>query len=130
MTSDNELVSDAPERLPIATRRVLSGDGEVTEERSVFCPPRDASVPIEACLGCEYCLAVSAPKDRNEGFVLCTEQTCGGASAIRAMDRPLARCHRSAEHTPASAVMTRNVICVRADVGVDTLRVLVLDRKI
>ncbi len=113
-----------PEKLlEIRTLHVLSGSGETTEFRSVRCPSRGRSVPLEECLACvESAGVVPAPAGRLDQ-VSCRGAPSPGWSAV---SRPAVEIDR----TPVSAVMTARVLAVRPDVGLEALAALLLDRGI
>src|SRR5262245_21747087 len=81
-------------KLPVCTRRVLSGDGEMASENAIYCPLRDQSLTVEECELCDDYdgLAIDTTKERT--FVACRRLTIDAArTLLRA--RPAALTKRS-----------------------------------
>jgi CBS domain-containing protein len=111
-----------PRTLPIRTRRVLDGNGEATTTRSVFCPRHAEAVAPSLCGECPRCLSMDA-----------VGVTCAPDVAQPTM-RWSSRLHRilpsAADRVAIADVMSRDVVCVRDDVGIETLQTLLFDRNI
>ena len=112
-----------PTLLDIHSLLVLSGDGELTDLRRVHCPVHVRTVSFDQCLACPDTGGVARdPAGRIE--YACCRHAGAGAEARRAepgspMDR-----------TPVSAVMTADVFAVRADVSLEALTDVLLERGI
>jgi len=108
--------------LPIRTRRILAGDGEATVTRSVLCPQHGEAVALALCGECPRCEQIS------EEGVTCTPD------APHPTMRWSSRLHRilpsAADRVAIADVMSRDVACVRDDVGIESLLALFRDRAI
>jgi CBS domain-containing protein len=116
----------------IRTRRTLSGNGAIAVERSVSCPQRDGDLPLQTCLARDCCAGFE--DDALGTHVLCEDP---GKLATQLVHLPVrepgdrALNGRSrADRTTIAAIMTPDVLCVRADVAVDTLVPLLLQHGI
>jgi CBS domain-containing protein len=108
--------------LNIRSIHVLSGDGETVDRRRVRCPAEARDVVLEKCLACaESGGIVRDPGDRLE------YASCGHAGAEAEARREEVA---ASDHTPVSAVMTADVFAVRADVSLDALTEILLERGI
>lgn len=108
-----------PAFLPVHLRRVCAGDGREESSRMVFCAGAQAFVPLVTCLDCAHGLGIDGSE--REGMVL----ICGAREA----PHPLAR-RRSPGGadlaTPVSAIMSRDVTCVTADLAIERLAEILL----
>jgi CBS domain-containing protein len=121
---------DAPKRgahLPIHTRRVLSGDGDVEVSRSVHCDRRGGHVPLEDCLLCDDCEGIEETSDGRRRLACLGPTQSDRSSQPWRVPRDA---HGNAAITPISQVMTPSVLCVRADVSVETVASLLLEHGI
>jgi CBS domain-containing protein len=104
--------------LRVHVRRTILVDGSTETERSVKCPKTGSYLPFYDCGQCDSRFAV----DHGDGetFVVC--------------DQPLGRREddESAEAPSVTVtdVMTQDVVCVRQDVPLDGLALLLLERGI
>ena len=108
--------------LPIRTRRILAGDGDATVTRTVLCPQHGEAVALALCGECPRCEQIS------EEGVTCTPD------APHPTMRWASRLHRilpsAADRVAIADVMSRDVACVRAEVGIESLEALFRDRGI
>jgi len=108
--------------LPIRTRRILAGDGQVTATRTVLCPQHGEAVAVSFCGECRRCERI------DEAGVQCRPD------APRPMMRWSSRLHRilpsAADRAAIASLMSRDVACVRDDVGVESVAALFRDRSI
>jgi CBS domain-containing protein len=110
--------------LPIRTRRVASAEGTAIA-RSVACPSR-GEVGLETCSECDRLRGIQYGRGPT---VTCSIESTAQPSTVgpQFSQRLLASI---ADRVPISSVMTRDVVCVTADLDVDTLTALLLDRRI
>ncbi len=107
--------------LDVRSIHVLSGDGETSELRRVHCPAHDRTVSLEQCLSCADGGGVT-----HDAVVRIDYVSCRHAGAGVGARRQEARA--TAEGTPVSTVMTRDVLAVRPDVGLEALTDALLER--
>jgi CBS domain-containing protein len=109
-------------KLPVRTRRILDGNGEATVTRSVLCPRHGEAVALSLCGECPRCEHIG------DGGVVCRPDV-----ALPTM-RWSSRLHRilpsAADRVAVSDVMSRDVACVRDDVGLESLEALLFERGI
>lgn len=109
--------------LDIQNVHVLSGDGQTVDFRRVRCPVHGGTVTFEQCLSCaESGGSAGGPPGRIE-YASC-RHAGAGAEARREDSGPVM------DHTPVSAVMTSDVFAVRADVSLEALTDVLLERGI
>jgi CBS domain-containing protein len=104
--------------IPIRKRLTYSGDGQVVRLDTVRCPENARSVDVDDCLRCERC---AGSKSNGEPVLICLHP------AAVASNRPKSAAFSAVS---ISQVMTRDVICVTADLDIDALFELLLDRNI
>ncbi len=106
--------------LPIRIRRILTGDGATISARTVFCPTHGRAVAVATCGECQRCDQVG------HETVSCRFEPTGP------MLRWSSVLHRmlpaAADRVAIAAVMSRDVTCVTADVSVEAVTTLFLDR--
>lgn len=102
----------------IAYLRVLSEDGDVSRLGSVRCPREGGSVPLERCARCPRFVKVDPGVAPGQETVHCHAEV--EASAVGSGPLILSR-------LPVSALMTRNVVCVRPALTLDALSGLFLE---
>lgn len=112
------------QRLPIRNRRTFHGDGELQQARSVICPRRDAAVALAVCHACDACDGVHL--DERGGTVLCRAPAPPLESLLPVAARRLLPA--AAERTSIADLMARQVSCVTADVSLEALTALCLER--
>jgi CBS domain-containing protein len=100
--------TESGKRVDIRTRRILARDGTEVARLTIFCPVRRASQELDECRECESCEEIVIdPADRD--------------SAVRcraAFEEPLPQ---DSLRTPVIKLMTRHVICIRADLTINEL---------
>lgn len=126
MHQDDPTSSSVP--VKIRTRRTLSGNGDIEVTRSVSCPRSGGELSLHACLARECCAGFG---DSALGaYVECDAPELAATQLVHLPLREYNQhrlTHRSrADCTPVSAIMTADVLCVRADVSVDALVPLLL----
>ncbi|HKU37374.1 MAG TPA: CBS domain-containing protein [Polyangiales bacterium] len=118
------LSGDDIQPLQIRLRQVFSGNGESRVTESVYCPARERSMWVDACRACDHCQGVYA--GTGDASVFCDHP--------KAQDVPLRRIFHSRavtpDATPVAELMTTHVFCVRPDVSLESLRTLLIERKI
>lgn len=139
MASDDQL-------LTIRTRRTLTGASEIETEMTVHCGRRDRSVCLDDCICCSHCGHVHIDPNRRSSSLICRAMgPSGGPRTARYRpdmaslagaatgDYRLAR-RPAAQGTPDAVpihlVMPPRVLCVTADVSIESLEGLLLDQGI
>lgn len=116
-------------RLDVRVCRVFGSAGDCSTETTVECPRRGRSVGAFECRTCINCGGLHLdPLDRATS-VVCKWPTL----ELDPPDDPLleTRFHGQPDpKTPLSQIMTKDVTCVRADLGIDELSTLFLIRGI
>jgi CBS domain-containing protein len=102
----------------IGVREILSGDGGVRRRLMVHCEPRHEAVYVATCTLCARCVGIRPPTDGLSGAVVCRSSD---------EDEPVVVGDQGMR-TPVRAVMERDVACVTADVPVDALVALLVQR--
>lgn len=130
MPSDSKIVQPTSEtaskqRLDIRTRRTVAADGSESTEYSVFCPVRGRSVSLSDCKACDLCGGASIdPLERNS-FILCaSEPRTPLAWQPTSLSSPA---HRDQIPPEVTTIMSKNVVCVRADVSTQELTMLLVE---
>jgi CBS domain-containing protein len=112
----------------VRTRTVLAEDGEGESRASVFCHRRERTVPVDECVTCESSAGMRAGTSGQPSQVLCryVEPGQGAVQASTGRDDELA----AKLARPISEIMTKAVICVRADMSAARARSVLLERGI
>ncbi len=111
--------------LAIMTLEIAEAGGNTVTISSVLCPKEQFAKPLELCLPCEDSLGPGRDPAAREGYVGCA----GDAPVRPAPAREASDPEPSiADRTPISAVMSRNVLALRAGVRLDRARDLLLAR--
>jgi CBS-domain-containing membrane protein len=120
--------------LRIRTRRTLLGNGEVEVKSSLACARKAQEVSLATCTACEHCNALMSTRAGRAAHVFCHDPEKAAGEVLHfptRMQTPADGARQSvADYTPVSAVMSADVTCVRADVSVDDLTTLLLEREI
>ncbi|MEZ4226434.1 MAG: CBS domain-containing protein [Polyangiaceae bacterium] len=112
-----------PRPTPIQIRRTVEAGGDAGVELSVFCVCRNASVTVDTCLGCEECGGLQLDPSERNTFLMCR----GDPRPSSVPDEPIPG---SRVDPPVAKVMTAHVVCVRAELPLDELTQLMLERGI
>lgn len=102
----------------IGVREILSGDGGVKRRLMVHCEPQREAVYVSTCTVCARCVGIRPPAEERPGAVICRSSGDDGPVAVGDLGM----------RTPVRAVMERDVACVTADVPVDALVALLVQR--
>lgn len=113
------LTIERVDALSIHQTTTFSGSGEVARTRTVQCPRRGHSVTVSACEGCAAARAVTL---RHVRCVTGTEEN-GQERRVKAAD-----VGEAAVRTPLHEAIRTETLCVRSDVGVESVRRLLLER--
>lgn len=108
--------------LELRVRRVMNGAGEVYTDLTVHCPRRGHAVPLADCEVCEHGRGVGYDEAAKRPVVRCL------APAALWSGAPKKILPTPADRTPIAQVMTGDVICVTADLGLDELTSLLIER--
>lgn len=122
-------------RVDIRIRRTLARDGSESSQLTVFCPLLAASLSMEDCEKCEACQQISIDPAEQNSFVTCRDAPAGprdmsgstpwpGSIRAHAVD-PL-----EGLRTRLGELMTRSVICIRPDVSLDDLTMILFEHGI
>lgn len=112
--------------LAILTLEIASPSGTRTVS-TVLCPREQRTKPLDDCLPCVDSLGPDRDPSSRPGFVECLGQ---GAPSVEPLREPADPAASPADRTTVQAVMTRAVVAVRADLPLDTVRGLFLERGI
>src|SRR5262249_20276685 len=111
----------ARHRLPVRSRKVVDPNGESGAHATVHCPVRERSMAVEDCEACARFCGLSFAMETRETSVVCkwheVDRPAEGRPA-RGPD-PLA---------PIAAIMSREVLCVTPEVGVDEIMTLLVEQ--
>ncbi len=111
-------------RLEVRISRVVGTAADDTVA-TVFCPRRHQTLLLDECARCAHCRGLTIDTTSRSSFLMCD----GVRDPKRAPARSGTR-EGSASRTPVSDAMTRNVVCVRPDLGVGAVTALFLERGI
>ena len=113
-----------PVSLPVRACHTLSGRAPRTVTYSVRCPRQETSVSLDECLECDCCIGV-APTELGD-VVRCIDDVAREETALEG--------RRStgmlADYVSVSAIMTRDVVCVRTDVSIEALTALLVESEL
>lgn len=115
--------------LPVRNRRVIGGSGEELVGTSVYCPIQEKSSAVPECEKCERFHALHFDVETRTTSVV---GRCEAAAPTPAEEAAL----RDAvggipdPRTPLADIMTRTVICVRTDTGLDEVLDLLVRHSI
>lgn len=101
---------------PSRQRVTLLTEEGWTSEVSYYCPVRDRALTAEECTACRHCRGDGNGADDVPGCADPMARPSAGEEMLRA-PRP----RSLADRTPLWRVMRPGVICVRTDLGIDTL---------
>jgi CBS domain-containing protein len=126
-------------KLPVCTRHVYSGHGELSSEHQIFCPLREQSLAVEDCEACEDYDGLAFDLDKQatrHRFVVCRGATVEAARALGRGPRASLPRRRPcdapslADRTPIFEIMTSDVRCAREDLELDALTQLLLTKHV
>ncbi len=86
-----------------------------TERCWVRCERHEGSVPVEQCLGCPHLTGIDLDQDGRPAAV-----RCPAPFAVQDAERSTGE-HAQVPHVPIADLMTRNVLCVRPNLSLDSL---------
>lgn len=130
MTKTTHSASEtARQRLDVRVCRVFSGDGQHMTHTSVHCPRQERSVSVFECSACHDCGGLHLDALDRSTSVVCKWPS---AELDPPDDPTLSKDDRGAPdpRTPLSRIMSKEVICVRADLSIDELCTLFLSRGV
>jgi CBS domain-containing protein len=114
-----------PLKLPI-TRRCLLGPDETQVSLDVFCPSQESTVAADRCAECGFLKTFPRHPSRPGECVECTPPDMGVKSAAR-RSRHIDMAEAAAR-VPLGEVVSRQVVCVRPETGMETLiRIMIND---
>jgi len=105
---------------------VGAGVGAAEVRLAVQCPRRPGLAPLDECLRCSDCAGLRTDPENHESHVVCLEAS-PPAPAPRPSPFPPPT---EPSQTPISAIMTRDVLCVSADLPVAELIGVLVQRGI
>ena len=127
------------ERTEVRVRKIIGGEGSCQKSLSVFCRQRDQTISLDECVDCTRCERMSIdPKEQNS-FLQCYVDT--EKEDVRDFGRMI-RESWSPSHglkaekyevdleTPISEIMQRNVLCVKPDLSLESLMIILLESGI
>jgi len=116
--------------LPIRVRRVIARGGGETSQATVFCPLQGKSLLLEDCRICERYSGSETEDNAGASSLICSHG-CGETIAQPAALKPRSRgISAKALHASVAEIMTREVLCVRQDLRVDDLVLLLVEHAI
>lgn len=124
-----------PGRVPIHVRRVVGAGGEVTSENEVQCLMRGATVSVAECEACRDYAGSELDLEHHRNWVLCRRLTPNAVRSVEPTRHAVLRRRYPTEPTPGERttvgeVMTRDVWCVRDDVGLDVVARVLRERRL
>ena len=108
--------------LPIRSRKTIAGDGSETVVRSVLCPMHGEAVALPVCAECARCERIDSDGVR------CTPEMVQPTMRWTPLLRRMLP--SAADRVAIAELMSRDVTCARADVGIEALTALLLDGDI
>lgn len=124
----NAVAKRGPGWLDVRVRRVAAGDGEETAQMLVHCPFRGRTMDLAECAACDHAEGLTLDSASPDDWALYCARAATLATAAAVGEGGMTI--GAALCTPISALMSRDVVCVREDVGVEALTALFLDRSI
>lgn len=113
--------------LPTSVRRVHQVSGPPSEVIAVYCPKQGASLSIEECSACCHCLTITRLEGTGGPTVTCA-LGMGASVPLGSDDEPSIT---GAElTTPVSTVMSRSVVCVRPEMSVEALHLVLVESSV
>ena len=124
--------SDKVARLGIRVRRVVARDGRESSHSTVFCRLQTKSVSVDECKACDGYQGVTTDPTDRDSFVVCSHLADGHESLAlpRQDSSSLTGIPPEALAASVASVMSREVVCIQADVSVDELVLLLVEHGI
>jgi CBS domain-containing protein len=119
--------------LPIRVRRIIARDGGEAALATVFCPMQAKSLKLSDCKVCQRYVRTQPDDTPGDSSLICSHQTAGPVSApvgTKSVSGATKAIPAKALSASVAAVMTRNVVCVRPDLRVDDLVLLLVEHGI
>jgi CBS domain-containing protein len=116
--------SDRAARLSIRVRRVVARDGRESSHSTVFCRLQTKTLSVDECKRCDRYQGVTENPTDRESFLMCSSLADGHESL------PLAGIPPEGLAASVASVMSPEVVCVRDDVSVDELVLLLVEHGI
>jgi CBS domain-containing protein len=107
-------------RLPIRLRQTFSNE-HVAAKRTVYCPPRGETQVLEDCIACAHCAGLMIDDSGRTSFLRCD----GVVPEVDPATLPTAPAQLL-----VSEIMTKSVICVHPELGIEALTALFLEHGI
>jgi CBS domain-containing protein len=108
---------------PVRRRLVIDGASDCEADYSVYCPSRGRAESLETCAACKHVWRMPVDPAIFDAMVECVPAEPKEASPPRRMDM-----QEAAMRAPLRDVMQREVLCVRGDASVESIRALLLER--
>lgn len=118
-----------PRARDVRVRIVVHRDGHVERVPNVYCFRRERAVSLEQCTECERCSGLYFDPIEKRSMVVCGYRP-GTSELPTALPPHFRTGDDAAQKTPISALMRREVVCVRDDMSVASLTALLMDRAI
>jgi CBS domain-containing protein len=116
-------------KLPVRVRRIAAGDGEGSQTLTVYCRDRAETVALSECETCPRCDGITLDATGRDSFLMCRLSNVErGAQAWNRLAKKLMPA--AASRTVIADVMTRDVQCVTADVSVEALTAMFIERGV
>jgi CBS domain-containing protein len=116
----------------IRSGQVITADGKVERSSWVYCPFHARRTPLDECADCIFCEETFIDPNERHSFIVCTRRA--ESSSARAHGPEIGAAVRglpsAADHTPVTAAMTEEVVCLRPEVSMAAVARLFLDRHI
>ena len=111
--------------LEIRSRQTVGPEGALRIELTVQCPLRSNAVPLDECIRCEHCVALRIEREGESARLLCRApaQSDTASSDSQENGNPY-------DYTPLLDIMTKDVVCLSAEIDVATVARLLLERNI
>ena len=107
-------------------RRTLTRSGKFKSEGTAACPVRDRTVPLEDCVVCTACESIVARGDVT--YIQCDAPAGHVPRSVEPARHR--RVPSDADRTAVRDVMSRDVLCVTADVPIQALIHLLVERRV
>jgi len=110
-------------RLDVRRCKVVSGDGSIATRESVYCPLRERAASLKECSSCERCRGIEVDPAAQRLYI-----DCGLEPEIARPEEPDARMAEGAcaSASPVAEIMSRETLCVHADMALPTIEEILL----